>query len=176
MTGNQTRDPFAPPGYPGNRSIQYGKDGSIPGPHRNAVEKAIPLAYSLAFNPAFRKTFNDTVSKLAGKSISKHAYFEALEKMILHYAETSKHPLAVKELKEDAIARAREKSYRSPPAFSMINGRDVWLRSFLLKKGDPKLIAGAIMHESAHLAGAPGDLLAEMALERLGEISGYKRK
>jgi hypothetical protein len=50
------------------------------------------------------------------------------------------------------------------------------LRGFLLKKGDSKEIAGALMHEPAHLAGAPGDILAEIALEKLGEVSGYRRK
>ena len=70
MAGNAKRDPFAPPGYPGNRGIQYGKDGPIPGQNRPSIEKAIRLAYSLAFNSQFEKVFNDTVSKLTNKPIS----------------------------------------------------------------------------------------------------------
>ncbi len=131
---------------------------------------------SLAFNSEFEKIFNDTVSKLTNKPVSKNAYYDALDKMIIHHAETAKNPNAVKELKEDQISRAISKQYKSPPAFSIINGRDVWLRTFVLKKGDRKPLTGALMHEAAHLAGAPGDLLAEIALERIGEISGYRRK
>jgi hypothetical protein len=72
---------------------------------------------------------------------------DALDKMIINYAETSKNPKAVAELKDDAISRARDKIYQSPPAFSIISGRDIWLRGFLLKKGDPKEIAGASVYK-----------------------------
>jgi hypothetical protein len=176
MGEGTSRDPFAPPGYPGNRGIGYGEDGTIPAKYREAVEKAIRLVYQLAFNPAFEKAFNETVSKLTNQLLRGNAYLDALDKMIINYAETSRNPKAVAELKDDAISRARDKIYQSPPAFSIISGRDVWLRGFLLKKGDPKEIAGALMHEAAHLAGAPGDFLAEIALEKLGEVSGYRRK
>jgi hypothetical protein len=170
------RDPFAPPGYPGNRGIRYGKDGPIPTRYCAAVEKAIRLTYQLAFKPAFEQAFNKTVSILANKPASKDAFLDAMNKMVIHHAETSTNPIAVKELKEDAVSLASDKNYQSPPAFSVINGRDVWLREFLLKQGNPKRIAGALMHEAAHLAGAPGDLLAEIALEKLGEVSGYRRR
>ena len=59
MAGNAKRDLFAPPGYPGNRGIQYGKDGPIPGQYRPAIEKAIRLAYSLTFNAEFEKIFKE---------------------------------------------------------------------------------------------------------------------
>lgn len=170
------RDPFAPLGYPENRGIQYGEDGTIPGHYRATMEKAIRLAYQLAFNPAFVTAFNNTVSKLTNQPLSNNAYLDALDKMIIHHAETSKSPSAVKELKDDLVARRADKNYQSPVAFSIIKGRDVWLRESVLKKNDPKDIAGAIMHEAAHLAGAPGDFIAEMALEKLGEVSGYRRR
>jgi hypothetical protein len=170
------RDPFAPPGYPGNRGIQYGEDGVIPAHYRVTMEKAIRLAYQLAFNHAFEAAFNNTVSKLTNQTLGKNAYLDALDKMIIHHAETSKNPKAVKELKDDSVARGADKSYQSPPAFSLVGGRAVWLREFLLKWNDPREVAGALMHEAAHLAGAPGDLLAEMALEKLGEVSGYPRR
>jgi hypothetical protein len=59
--------------------------------------------------------------------------------------------------------------------FSEVNGHDIWLRKNLLKTGGPEAIASAIMHEAAHLAGAPGELLAEIAIERLHQASGYPR-
>jgi len=176
MSDAASRDPFAQPGYPGNRGISYGKDGPIPGENREVVEKAIRLAYQLAFSPTFVKVFNETVSKLTNQPLQGNTYLDALDKMIINYAETSKSPKAVAELKDDAIAVAKDKTYQPPAAFSIRSGRDIWLRGFLLKKGDPEAIAGALMHEAAHLVGAPTDPLAEMGLERLGEVSGYRRK
>jgi hypothetical protein len=56
-----------------------------------------------------------------------------------------------------------------------VNGNNIWLRDSLLEKGDADAIAIAIMHEAAHLATAPGDLLAEMALERIHQEAGLSR-
>src|ERR1700694_4466932 len=99
-----SRDPFAPPGYPENRGIRYGENGVIPAQYRSAIEKAIRLAYQLGFNSAFEKAFSETVSTLADRPLTKGAYLNALDKMIIHDAETSKDPRAVKELKDDARA------------------------------------------------------------------------
>jgi hypothetical protein len=63
------------------------------------------------------------VSTLADRPLTKGAYLDALDKMILHDAETSKDPRAVKELKDDARARAADKLYQSPAAFSIISGK-----------------------------------------------------
>jgi hypothetical protein len=176
MPSASARDPFARPGQPGNRSIEYGLDAPVPGRYRKVVEEAILLAYNLAFMREFRFQFNTTVGGLSGKALADFAYLEALDRMVINLAEGSRNPAAVKELKEDAASRRIDKVYQSPAAFSVVGGRDVWLREFLLRKGDAKEIAGALMHEAAHVAGAPGNPLAEIALEALGTVSGYQRR
>jgi hypothetical protein len=77
----------------------------------------------LAFSPEFVKAFNETVSKLTKQPLHGNAYLDALDKMIINYAETTKNPKAVAELKDDTIAVARDKTYQPPAAFSVISGR-----------------------------------------------------
>ncbi len=167
------RDPFARPGMPGNRGIRYESDDSIPTKYRSKVDKAIELAYRLAFQPHFNEVFRKTVSTLSGKELPRDVYFRSLEKMVIHYAETSKDARLLEALRKDEEARKSDSNYKLPPAYSTINGEDVWLREFQLQK-KPKAIAGSIMHEAAHLAGAPTDLLAEIALESIHN-AGYAR-
>lgn len=170
------RDPFAPFGTVGNRGLQLGSDGPIPARYRNLMEKAIRLAYQLAGNAAFNAAFESTLRGLDVQDVPKDAYLTVLDKAIVHHAETAKAERVIAELKEDAIARAADRSYQSPRAFSVRGGRDMWLREALLSSQSPTLVAGALMHEAAHLAGAPGNLLAELALENLGVASGYRRQ
>ena len=59
-----SRDPFAMPGRPGNRWIQYGSDGHIPAKYCPKVDDAINLAYDLNNKPQFAKIFRSTISKL----------------------------------------------------------------------------------------------------------------
>jgi hypothetical protein len=171
-----SRDPFAPLGTVGNRTLQLGTDGPIPAKYSKLMEPGIRLAYQLAYSAPFNATFEATLKKLGVTDVPKDAYLKALEKMIVHHAESSKNERAVAQLQEDAIAAKRDKTYQPPAAFSIVNGRDVWLRDSLLRSRSEKLVAGALMHEAAHLAGAPGNLLAEFGLEQLGVVSGYVRR
>ena len=170
------RDPFAPLGTVGNRSLQDGTDGPIPAKYLGSLEKGVRLAYQLAYSTPFNRTFETTLQKLGVTSVARDAYLAALEKMIVHYGESSKHEKAIAQIREDALAVKRDRTYQPPGAFSIVNGRDVWLRESLLKTRNEKLIAGALMHEAAHLAGAPGNYLAELGLEQLGVVSGYVRR
>ena len=168
------RDPFARPGEPGNRWLKYGSNGSIPKKYRSKVNKAIDLAYKLHFQPRFREVFRKTVSVLSSKDLPPFVYLDSLDSMVIHLAETSKDSRAQLELQDDAEARKKDPKYQSPAAFSIINGKDVWLREFLLQK-DPKAIAGSLVHEAAHLAGAPGNPLAEMAIDTIHNAAGLPR-
>jgi hypothetical protein len=68
-----SRDPFAVPGQPNNRGLQYGFDGPIPEAYREKVEQGISLAYKLSLDPQFNEIFRDTVTKLSGKKAAKDA-------------------------------------------------------------------------------------------------------
>ena len=164
------RDPFARPGQPGNRGLRYGSDGSIPAPYRASLDQAVDLAYRLNDKPSFASLFARTVSGLTGTRLGDDAYLAALDKAVVHLAETSRNQRIREELRRDAEAVARDPRYSPPPAFSIVGGRDVWLREAQLRKG-PKAIAGSLLHEAAHLAGAPANPLAEVALEALHNAS-----
>jgi hypothetical protein len=114
------------------------------------------------------------VSKLSGQTLTTWAYIEALDKMVVNLADTSTNPKIKKELAEDADALRRDKNYKSPGALSIVNGKDVWLRDFQLAKGQ-KAIVGALIHEAAHLVGAPTNYLAEIALDKIHNAAGYSR-
>jgi hypothetical protein len=168
------RDPFAAPGTPGNRWIQYGGDAPIPAKFRATVDQAIDLAYKLNNKPQFRETFRDTVSKLVGKDLEPLLYLNALDKMVIHWAEGSKNNDIRKNLEDEAKASKQDPSFQFSPAFSIVNGRDIWLREFQLQKG-VRAVVGSLIHEAAHLAGAPNNPLAEIALDRIHNAAGYPR-
>jgi hypothetical protein len=174
MATPASRDPFAKPGEVGNRWISFGNDGQIPAAYMANVKAAIEIAYRLKDKPQFPTIFTDTVSKLSGQSLTAWAYIEALDKMVINLAETSRNPKIKKELADDAEAHRRDSNYKSPGALSLVNGKDVWLREFLLRQGQ-KAIVGALIHEAAHLVGAPTNPLAEIALDRIHNAAGYGR-
>lgn len=157
--------------------VTYGSDGPIPKACRSKIEQGISLAYNLSSNQRFIEVFQETVSKLSGKVIPKDAYLRALDKMIIHHAESSKNDNVQRDIKDDDATHRLDPNYKLPHAYAKVNGRDVWLRDFVLQNCDPnpELIAGIIIHEAAHLAGAPVDDLAELALKSLDKVSGFPR-
>jgi hypothetical protein len=167
------RDPFAAPGMPGNRSLRYGADGPVPALFRPRVDIAIDLAYRLQFKEGFSEVFRHTISKLIEKELPATVYLDSLDKMVVNQAETSTNLQALKEVREESEAQRTVPGYQSAPAFSTVNGTDIWLRSFLLERS-VMAIASALMHEAAHLAGAPAHMLAEFCLEAIHN-AGYPR-
>jgi hypothetical protein len=168
------RDPFAPPGAPGNRWARFGTDGRIPDGYRPRLNEALGLAYAEAAKPAFQQVFNRTVGAFTGKSLGPDACRDALDAMILHLAETATDPRAVRELEQDRASAAHDPLYQAPPAFSIVSGRDVWIVEAQLSR-PASVLAGTLLHESAHLAGAPSHVLAEIALEAIHRAS-YPRR
>src|SRR3972149_6697743 len=164
------RNPFAPPGVIGNRWITYGSDGPIPAKYCSKVDKAIELAYQLVSNKKFVEVFRETVSKLIRKDFPRDVYFDSLDNMIIHLAEASTEAKVKEFLTKEAESIKKDNTYQQAPAFTIpVGGRNVYLREFQLRK-EPKVIASSLMHEAAHVAGAPGALLAEIALEALHNV------
>jgi hypothetical protein len=163
LLGNQRAPAHASRRQAGPR---LGQDGPMPPKYGASVRSAIEIAWKLDENPKFVEVFRNTVSKLSGKDLPSDAYAIALNKMVINHAETSKDQRAVQELKSDAEAKKKERLYKSPPAFSIMNGTQIWIRSFALEKGE-RVIASGIIHEAAHLVGAPPDPLAEYALDAI---------
>src|SRR5262249_53325995 len=153
------RDPFAPPGAPGNRWARYGSDGRIPDALRPRLDEALGLAYDKAREPAFQDVFARTVGLLAGRALASDACLEALDKAILNLADTAEDPRARGELDREREAIRIDPAYQPPPAFSIVGGASVWIKERQLRRPST-VLAGTLLHEAAHLAGAPANMLA----------------
>jgi hypothetical protein len=151
-----------------------GTDAAIPGKYRNSVMQAIEIAWKLDEDPKFVEVFRATVAGLTNSQPGPDLYSQALNKMIINLAEGSRDNRIIKELKDDAEAKKRDKLYQSAPAFSFMNSASIWIRDFSLAKGS-KAIAANIIHEGAHLVGAPGNILAEVALDAIHNAAGLPR-
>lgn len=124
--------------------------------------------------PKFAAVFASVVGGLTGKELTPLAAVDALDRMVINLAETSKHPKAVAFIAEEARALAEDPKFQQSPAASVPNGKLVWIRQAQLQQ-PAEVIAGTLLHEAAHLAGAPGNLLAEFALEAIHN-AGYPRR
>jgi hypothetical protein len=150
----------------------FGTDGVIPIRYRGKIHSAIATAWQLSRNARFLDTFRKTVGGLSYRTdLPPEVYASALNSMTLNFAETARNPLARKEVQG---VTHLEGSLGPAPAFTSVPLGQTWLREFLLKD-DYRRIAGVLMHESAHYAGAPGDPLAEIALSALDRVAGLPR-
>lgn len=94
--------------------------------------------------------------------------------MTMNLAETSRDSRIIAELREDAEARRQDPLYQSAPAFSFRDGSEMWFREFRFAQSE-RAIAADIVHEGAHLVGAPGDMLAELAIDAIHNAAGLRR-
>ncbi len=152
---------------------KLGRDGVIPTKYQSAVRIAIEIAWRLDTNPAFVEAFHRTVSKLCSQS-SEDSYATALNKMIINYAETTKNPKIATVFKQDVASIKQDPTYQRPPAYSIVGGENIWICEWQLAKGS-RAIAGSILHEAVHLAGVPGDFIAEMAIDVIHQAAGIPR-
>jgi hypothetical protein len=139
------------------------------------VRSAIHAAWGLNENRRFVEVFRETVSKLSGRTLANNAYAVALNKMVINHADTARTPVAVRAIATDERAKQQSPLFRPPPAFSVRDGSNVWIRTFRLKDGTIRQLTADVMHEAAHLVGAPSDELAEFALEKLHNTAGLPR-
>jgi len=166
------RDPFARPGAPGNRWLNFGCDGEIPAKYRQKVEQAAALAYALSQKRIFVQTFDKIVTKVAKGQ--PRSYLDALDAMTLNFADTSTNPVVVKEMAEAVEAHKQDPKYQIEGGFTIGLTGKTYIREFALRDWSAKQIAGLISHEATHVAGAPGDLFTEVVLATLDQY-GYPR-
>ena len=145
--------------------MTFGCDGAIPKPYRSKITKAAELAYSLTNKVAFISDFNDAVSKLA--SDSKMSFSDALDKIELNHAESSRNPIVQKEVKSSLEAKRKDRTYQIEGGFTILGTGSVFIRDFAMKEWKEIYLASLICHEAAHVAGIPGGIVEELYLTKL---------
>jgi len=153
---------------------RLGNDGSIPSQNVGTVQAAIDTAWKLNDKADFVETFRDTVSKLSGKPVSSDIYALTLNKMVINLAETSHDGRIAKAMAAETQDITAGALAGPSPAFSFPNGTHIWIRTFSLAGGVRAVVAN-IIHEGAHLAGAPGNAIAEFALDVIHKKAGFPR-
>jgi hypothetical protein len=154
--------------------VTFGADGPIPTGDQKAVQQAFDLAYSTAASPTFAVRFGEFKQRMgkAGSAnmpgladLSQQKYLEALARMTIHLADTTKNPLVQKWTREES-----QSGEKLPIAgFTPIGGNSVYLRGFAIRESRDAL-ASLILHESVHVAGLPNKPINEF-LETILEVS-----
>jgi len=139
--------------------VRFGDDGPVAESDRKMVQLAFDLAYGTAASPSFATRlgeFKGSMGKegaenIAGLSaLGQQKYLDALNRMVIHLADTSTNPLVVKSMQVET-----GKSAGPPTAgFTPIGTNNVYIRAFAIKEGRDAL-ASLILHESFHVAGVP---------------------
>ncbi|MBC8164567.1 MAG: hypothetical protein H7Y20_01700 [Bryobacteraceae bacterium] len=153
---------------------RLGRDGTIPSGLEPVVRRAIEIVWRLDDDHNFTEAFRDTVGKLSGAKLGSDAYSNALNVTVINLAEDSKDPRVIAFLTEDAESVKKDPAYSSPPALSFPKQPNIWIRRFSLQKGE-RAVAANIIHECSHVAGAPGNQLAEIALDVIHNAAGLPR-
>lgn len=142
-----------------------GKDLAIPVRYQANVAQAFHQVRDLIDDgPAFRQKWVEIMSKLTGSTVKIDALRAALV--------GSRINLAVATVNEAVIRKAITGDDRGlpladrPSGYSRVGKFDVWIRPERLSVGGDAL-AGTLLHELSHVAGAPGDMVSELALTAL---------
>jgi hypothetical protein len=137
------------------RSMSYGDDGPIPAKHIKRLDRARDLAYEMACRQPFAKLFADLVSSLGGGKLELDACVNALDKMRVNLADTTRQPdiIAVRDYEDEK--HRKDGIYPVSGGYSFQNGNRIWIRESELRK-KATVVASTLLHESAHLAGAEG--------------------
>jgi len=144
--------------------VNFGNDGAIPEADRKAVQLGFDLAYRTAASPSFAAKlgqFKAGVGKQKDQipgiaDISQEKYLQALNRLSINLADTSKNPGVVKLVQDES------KGGGTPTAgFTPVGSQQVYLRGFALKEGRDALGA-LILHEAFHVAGVPSRPITEL--------------
>lgn len=94
-------------------------------------------------------------------------FFETLDRIVLHLADTSKDPKIQKKIKEPLSAGPEM-------GFAFPDQPNIWLTEYRLKQG-PRKITNTIVHEAAHVAGVSGLLWFDVMIQAIEKASGFSR-
>ena len=162
-----------PPGVTGNRWMTFGANGAIPKQLRPKLEKACGLVYELRKRKKFLVSFEKILKTY---KLDSKAFVDVLDGIEINLADTC----TIREVREEVSSSKKIwKEVGKPteggftiPIFSKAGQQMVFIYKFALRDWNSKFLAGLIMHEATHVAGAPVDDFSELYLSGLG-IDGY---
>jgi len=151
-----------------------GHNGSMPAKFEALVYAAIDQAWRLNDKPAFVDAFRRVVSTLSGVQRPSSVYAESLSRMVINLADTTTDLRVKKGILDEARDVKAGALSGAAPSYSFRNQPDIWIRESALRMGTTQ-ITSCIFHEAAHVAGARGDILAEIALDVLHNTANIRR-
>ena len=153
-----------------------GNDGQIPEGMRPRLQAGVMVAWELDGNALFRRDFAALVGTTMtvnqplgpGRFVNCDAFALALNAMTVHRANTTRHPAVWAEIAAEAPA-SWIAGYTDPHART-----NVYLRDRRLAE-TATLVGHTLVHEAMHVAGMPGDPLAEVAAAATEARYGIRR-
>lgn len=140
------------PGTPPD--VNWGNDGTIPNKYRKTVQFAYDMVYRIVNGANFARklaAFKKTATKIPEISALDTAkLIQAVKKMVIHLADTSKNSVIQKEIK----AERRMPLETQTAGYTLMGTNNVYIREFAFKQGIDTL-ASLILHESLHVASIP---------------------
>lgn len=151
-----------------------GHNGSVAARYESLLYAGINGAWRLNDRPQFVEAFRRVVSTLSGVQHPTTIYAETLSRMVINLADTTTEPRVKKGILDETRDIGAGGLSGAAPSYSFRNEPNMWIRESALRKGMVQ-ITSCIFHEAAHVAGARGDILAEIALEVLHNAAGIPR-
>lgn len=140
----------------------------------SAGRRALDAAWKLSKKPGFVESFRSAVSKLTNTDQRSSIYAESLNKLVFNLLDTATDSRVRAGLQVEEQDVQDQASAGYAPSYSFRNEPNVWIRKSAFDAGVNQLTA-CIFHEAAHVAGAPGDPIAEIALDTIHNAAGLKR-
>jgi hypothetical protein len=153
---------------------RLGRNGDIPPALRTKLQTAIDAAWRLNDDPQFVETFRDVVATLSGTPKPITVYAETLNRSVIHLLDTTRDVRVQRGLAAERRDVRDHAVSGVAPSYSFRLQPDIWIRRSAFDKGTRQLTS-CILHEAAHVAGARGDPLAEIARDKLHNTAGLPR-
>jgi hypothetical protein len=156
------------------KALKLGRDGPIPVELQATLREAYDAAWNLSKKPGFVEAFRKAVSALSGKEQRSAIYADTLNRLVFHLLDTSSNKRVRRGLADEQIDVQDQALAGVAPSYAFRNEPNVWIREHVLRAGATSVTA-CIFHEAAHVAGANGDTLAEVALDTVHKAAGIPR-
>jgi hypothetical protein len=148
-------------------------DGPIPVQYRRDVEKAVQNAKNLKNNNTFISKFVQIVNQLGGNA-NANTYGAIIDDIKVNDANTSQEPRIKTQVQDELKSFDADPKFKFSNAYSIVGNlaHNIYIRQERIAQG-VDAITNTIVHETAHLAGVGGNLLAEINIQEIEKASGF---